>query len=275
MAGSVTPMMQQYLDIKQKHQDCILFFRLGDFYEMFFEDAQLVSQRAGTGADGQKLRPERTCAHVRHSVPRRQRIYRPADRKGLQGGHLRAADRSGPEQGTGGAGRDPHHHSRHGGRPRHAGRKKLQLCALCRLFRQGSLAGVGGCEHRRVCGARAARRGKAADGRNSAHRPPGDRYQRSGQAAHAGESRHFRHHAGGGRVLQAGRGRGSCSATSAWPRCPRWAWRTRIAGPLPPGLCCAIWTKRRKTRWSISPIWSCIRATRPCFWTGTPAAIWN
>ena len=44
MAGSVTPMMQQYLDIKQKHQDCILFFRLGDFYEMFFEDAQLVSK---------------------------------------------------------------------------------------------------------------------------------------------------------------------------------------------------------------------------------------
>ena len=32
-------MMKQYLDIKQKYQDCILFFRLGDFYEMFFEDA--------------------------------------------------------------------------------------------------------------------------------------------------------------------------------------------------------------------------------------------
>ncbi len=40
----VTPMMQQYLDIKAKHKDCILFFRLGDFYEMFFEDALLVSR---------------------------------------------------------------------------------------------------------------------------------------------------------------------------------------------------------------------------------------
>jgi len=40
----VTPMMQQYLDVKDKHQDCIVFFRLGDFYEMFFEDAQLVSR---------------------------------------------------------------------------------------------------------------------------------------------------------------------------------------------------------------------------------------
>ena len=40
----VTPMMQQYLDVKEAHRDCIIFFRLGDFYEMFFEDATLVSR---------------------------------------------------------------------------------------------------------------------------------------------------------------------------------------------------------------------------------------
>lgn len=34
-----TPMMMQYLEIKEKYKDCILFFRLGDFYEMFFDDA--------------------------------------------------------------------------------------------------------------------------------------------------------------------------------------------------------------------------------------------
>lgn len=39
-----TPMLQQYLDIKAEHKDCILFFRLGDFYEMFGEDAKLASQ---------------------------------------------------------------------------------------------------------------------------------------------------------------------------------------------------------------------------------------
>lgn len=39
-----TPMMQQYLQIKGEHQDAILFFRLGDFYEMFFEDAKLASR---------------------------------------------------------------------------------------------------------------------------------------------------------------------------------------------------------------------------------------
>lgn len=42
--GTVTPMMQQYLDIKEQYKDCILFFRLGDFYEMFFSDAELASR---------------------------------------------------------------------------------------------------------------------------------------------------------------------------------------------------------------------------------------
>ena len=42
--AAVTPMMQQYLEIKHKYKDCILFFRLGDFYEMFYEDAVLASR---------------------------------------------------------------------------------------------------------------------------------------------------------------------------------------------------------------------------------------
>ena len=40
----ITPMMQQYLQIKERHRDAILFFRLGDFYEMFFEDAQTAAK---------------------------------------------------------------------------------------------------------------------------------------------------------------------------------------------------------------------------------------
>ena len=35
----LTPMMQKYMETKQEYKDCILFYRLGDFYEMFFEDA--------------------------------------------------------------------------------------------------------------------------------------------------------------------------------------------------------------------------------------------
>lgn len=42
--GNETPMMRQYRAIKQEHQDAILFFRLGDFYEMFFDDAKEASQ---------------------------------------------------------------------------------------------------------------------------------------------------------------------------------------------------------------------------------------
>ncbi len=40
----VTPMMRQYLETKKEYSDCILFYRLGDFYEMFFEDAEVVSR---------------------------------------------------------------------------------------------------------------------------------------------------------------------------------------------------------------------------------------
>ncbi len=42
-----TPMMEQYLAIKAKHQDAVLFFRLGDFYEMFFDDARIASEVLG------------------------------------------------------------------------------------------------------------------------------------------------------------------------------------------------------------------------------------
>lgn len=41
---AITPMMQQYLAIKEQYKDAILFYRLGDFYEMFFDDAELVSR---------------------------------------------------------------------------------------------------------------------------------------------------------------------------------------------------------------------------------------
>ena len=42
--AAFTPMMQQYLDIKEQYKDCIMFYRVGDFYEMFFEDALKASK---------------------------------------------------------------------------------------------------------------------------------------------------------------------------------------------------------------------------------------
>ena len=42
--AQLSPMMTHYLETKKEYPDCILFYRLGDFYEMFFEDARTVSR---------------------------------------------------------------------------------------------------------------------------------------------------------------------------------------------------------------------------------------
>ncbi|MCE2871894.1 MAG: hypothetical protein LW714_10890, partial [Oxalobacteraceae bacterium] len=44
---SHTPMMRQYLGIKADHPDLLLFYRMGDFYELFFEDAEKASRLLG------------------------------------------------------------------------------------------------------------------------------------------------------------------------------------------------------------------------------------
>ncbi len=57
---ALTPMMQQYLEIKRQAPDAILFFRLGDFYEMFFEDAKLASRELEITLTGREAgEPER------------------------------------------------------------------------------------------------------------------------------------------------------------------------------------------------------------------------
>jgi len=45
--AETTPLMQQYREIKSRHQDAILFFRMGEFYEMFYEDAEVASRTLG------------------------------------------------------------------------------------------------------------------------------------------------------------------------------------------------------------------------------------
>ena len=47
MSGAATPLMQQYREIKSRHLDAILFFRMGDFYEMFYDDAETASRAIG------------------------------------------------------------------------------------------------------------------------------------------------------------------------------------------------------------------------------------
>lgn len=68
-----TPMMQQYQKVKQEHDDCLLFFRLGDFYEMFDEDASVASKELDlvlTTRDRSAPKEEQTpmCGVPAHSV---------------------------------------------------------------------------------------------------------------------------------------------------------------------------------------------------------------
>ena len=69
--AKVTPMMEQYFEIKNKYRHCLLFYRLGVFYEMFFEDAIITSRELGltlTGRDwGQKERAP-MCGVPYHSA---------------------------------------------------------------------------------------------------------------------------------------------------------------------------------------------------------------
>jgi DNA mismatch repair protein MutS len=46
-AGRTTPMMEQYIEIKTANPDCLLFYRMGDFYELFFDDAEVASRALG------------------------------------------------------------------------------------------------------------------------------------------------------------------------------------------------------------------------------------
>jgi DNA mismatch repair protein MutS len=84
-AATATPLMQQYREIKARHQDAILFFRMGDFYEMFYEDAELASRVLGLtltsrnngGAAEVPLAgiPVRACAeYLRRLVQRGHRV---------------------------------------------------------------------------------------------------------------------------------------------------------------------------------------------------------
>ena len=68
--AEMTPMMQQYLQIKEQNKDCILFFRLGDFYEMFFDDAKIASKELELTLTGRDCgQPERApmCGVPFHS----------------------------------------------------------------------------------------------------------------------------------------------------------------------------------------------------------------
>ena len=69
--SELTPMMQQYMKTKEDYPDCVLFYRLGDFYEMFFDDAVKVSRELELTLTGKSCGlPERApmCGIPYHAV---------------------------------------------------------------------------------------------------------------------------------------------------------------------------------------------------------------
>ena len=108
-----TPMMQQYLRIKAQHPDVLLFYRMGDFYEMFYDDARraaqlldiaLTQRGASAGAPIPMAGvPAVTARHLPRSAGTQRRVGR----------HMRAARRSRQDQGPDGTGGGAHRHARH------------------------------------------------------------------------------------------------------------------------------------------------------------------
>ena len=68
---ALSPLMVQYLEVKKKNKDTLIFFRVGDFYEMFFDDAELVSRELELTLTGKECGLEERapmCGVPYHSV---------------------------------------------------------------------------------------------------------------------------------------------------------------------------------------------------------------
>ena len=81
-------MMHQYLRIKESYRDAILFFRLGDFYEMFFEDAETASRILDIALTFEEQERRLRCAFMRSALPFRRALYPKAFGRRSQSGRL-------------------------------------------------------------------------------------------------------------------------------------------------------------------------------------------
>ena len=94
---NATPMLRQYLEIKKLYPGTLLFFRLGDFYEMFNEDAILGSRELQITLNRPPQRFPKSDPDVRRAAPRSGKLYCAACKKRLSRGDLRA-DRASREK---------------------------------------------------------------------------------------------------------------------------------------------------------------------------------
>lgn len=76
-----SPMMKHYLETKEKYNDCILFYRLGDFYEMFFDDALTASRELEITLTGKDCGQEERAPMCRSSFSCSKHVYSKINRK--------------------------------------------------------------------------------------------------------------------------------------------------------------------------------------------------
>ena len=70
-----SPMMQHYFEIKEQYKDCIVFYRLGDFYEMFFDDAKTASRELEITLTGRDCGQEERAPMCRSSFSCSRHLY--------------------------------------------------------------------------------------------------------------------------------------------------------------------------------------------------------
>ena len=70
-----TPLMRQYREIKRGYPEAILFFRVGDFYEMFYEDAGAASKLLSIALTSRDKSTCRSCSPVRRTLSRGPRLH--------------------------------------------------------------------------------------------------------------------------------------------------------------------------------------------------------
>ncbi len=132
MSEPSTPLMRQYAAVKKEHPNALLFFRLGDFYELFFEDAVVAVARAANHADLAQQGKRHRHTNVRRALSLRRKLHCQAHSQGIQGRHLRADGRPARSQEAGEA--RGHARADAGHRGRRASRiggKQLSGAAWC------------------------------------------------------------------------------------------------------------------------------------------------
>ena len=97
-AARPTPMMEQYIEIKAANPDCLLFYRMGDFYELFFEDAEVASRALGIVLTKRGKHLGRDIPMCGVPVASRRRISAPPDRARPPRRGLRADSRTRPRR---------------------------------------------------------------------------------------------------------------------------------------------------------------------------------